>query len=92
MTMTDRTQLILSSVRNYEFIKKAVDTINENLYSSYLWEGHRIEMEVTTLPTGEHAQYIITGSPLDFFQIGLRYGSLEEKRQAREINDILNRI
>lgn len=90
--MTERTQLILSSVRNYEFIKKSVDAINENLYKDELWKDHRIEMEIATLPTGEHAQYIITGSPLDFFQLGLRYGSLEEKRQAREINDILNRI
>jgi hypothetical protein len=89
--MTDRTQLILSSVRNYEFIKKAIDAINENLYKDELWEGHRIEMEVTTLPTGEHAQYVIHGTALDFFQIGLRYGSLEEKKQAKQISDILNR-
>jgi len=92
MTMTDRTQLILSSVRNYEFIKKAIDTINENLYSSDLWVNDRIQMDVEQDEDGNMSRFIITGTALDFFQIGLRYGSLEEKRQAREINDILNRI
>jgi hypothetical protein len=92
MTMTDRTQLILSSVRNYELIKKAVDTINENLYSSDLWVNDRIQMDVEQGEDGDFIRYIITGTALDFFQIGLRYGSLEEKRQAREIGDILNRI
>jgi len=90
--MTDRTQLILSSVRNYEFIKKAIDTINENLYSSDLWVNDRIQMDVEQDEDGNMSRFIITGTALDFFQIGLRYGSLEEKRQAREINDILNRI
>jgi hypothetical protein len=89
--MTDRTQLILSSVRNYEFIKKSVDAINENLYKDDMWKDHRIEMEIATLPTGEHAQYIIHGTALDFFQIGLRYGSLEGMKRNKEISDILNR-
>ena len=91
MTMTDRTQLILSSVRNYEFIKKAIDTINENLYSSDLWENDRIQMDVEKDEDGNMSRFIITGTALDFFQIGLRYGSLEEKRQAKQISDILNR-
>lgn len=90
--MTDRTQLILSSVRNYEFIKKAVDTINENLYSSDLWENDRIQMDVEKDEDGNMSRFIITGTALDFFQIGLRYGALDERRQAEEINDILNRI
>jgi len=89
--MTDRTQLILSSVRNYEFIKKAVDTINENLYSSDLWENDRIQMDVEKDEDGNMSRFIITGTALDFFQIGLRYGALDERRQAEEINDILNR-
>jgi hypothetical protein len=89
--MTDRTQLILSSVRNYEFIKKAVDTINENLYSSDLWENDRIQMDVEKDEDGNMSRFIITGTALDFFQIGLRYGSLEEMKRNKEISDILNR-
>jgi hypothetical protein len=91
MTMTDRTQLILSSVRNYEFIKKAVDTINENLYSSDLWENDRIQMDVEQDEDGNMSRFIITGTALDFFQIGLRYGSLEEMKRNKEISDIINR-
>jgi len=89
--MTDRTQLILSSVRNYEFIKKAVDTINENLYSSDLWENDRIQMDVEQDEDGNMSRFIITGTALDFFQIGLRYGSLEEMKRNKEISDIINR-
>jgi hypothetical protein len=91
MTMTDRTQLILSSVRNYEFIKKAIDTINENLYSSDLWVNDRIQMDIEQDEDGNMSRFIITGTALDFFQIGLRYGSLEEMKRNKEISDILNR-
>lgn len=89
--MTDRTQLILSSVRNYEFIKKAIDTINENLYSSDLWVNDRIQMDIEQDEDGNMSRFIITGTALDFFQIGLRYGSLEEMKRNKEISDILNR-
>jgi len=90
MTMTDRTQLILSSVRNYEFIKKAVDTINENLYSSDLWVNDRIQMDVEQDEDGNMSRFIITGTALDFFQIGLRYGGLEEMARAKKVHEILH--
>jgi hypothetical protein len=90
MTMTDRTQLILSSVRNYEFIKKAIDTINENLYSSDLWENDRIQMDVEQDEDGNMSRFIITGTALDFFQIGLRYGGLEEMARAKKVHEILH--
>jgi hypothetical protein len=89
--MSQRTQLILSSVRNYEFIKKAIDTINENLYSNDLFVNDRIQMDVQYCEDGSMDRFIVTGTALDFFQIGLRYGSLEEKRHAKEISDIINR-
>ena len=89
MTMTERTQLILSSVRNYEFIKKAVDAINENLYKSDLFENDRIEIEVQHGEDGSMDRFIVTGTALDFFQIGLRYGSLEETARAKKIQDIM---
>ncbi len=89
--MTERTQLILSSVRNYEFIKKAIDTINENLYSSDLWVNDRIQMDVEQDEDGNMSRFIITGTALDFFQIGLRYGSLEEMARAKKISEIINR-
>lgn len=89
--MTERTQLILSSVRNYEFIKTAVDQINQNLYSSDLFENDRIQMEVQYGEDGTMDRFIVTGTALDFFQIGLRYGALEEMARAKKISDIINR-
>ena len=88
--MTDRSQLILSSVRNYEFIKKAIDTINENLYSSDLWVNDRIQMDVEQDEDGNMSRFIITGTALDFFQIGLRYGGLEEMARAKKVHEILH--
>jgi hypothetical protein len=91
MTMTERTQLILSSVRNYEFIKNAVDQINQNLYSNELFENDRIQMEVQYGEDGTMDRFIVTGTALDFFQIGLRYGALEETARAKKISEIINR-
>lgn len=89
--MTERTQLILSSVRNYEFIKNAVDQINQNLYSNELFENDRIQMEVQYSEDGTMDRFIVTGTALDFFQIGLRYGALEETARAKKISEIINR-
>ena len=90
--MTERTQLILSSVRNYEFIKKAVDAINENLYKSDLFENDRIEIEVQHGEDGSMDRFIVTGTALDFFQIGLRYGALEEMKRSKEFIDIIRKF
>ena len=89
--MTDRSQLILSSTRNYEFLKTAVDAINENLYKGDLFVNDRIEMEIQHDKDGDFIRYVITGTALDFFQIGLRYGALEETARAKKISDIINR-
>ncbi len=87
--MTERTQLILSSVRNYEFLKKSVDAINENLYKDDLWVNDRIQMDVKQDEDGNMNRFIITGTALDFFQIGLRYGGLEEAARIKKIQDIM---
>jgi len=90
--MTNRHTLIISSGRNTEYLKTAVDQMNENLYRGNLFKEDRIVMETQYFEDGTVARHVITGSELDFFQIGIRYGALEEKRQAKEISDILNRI
>jgi hypothetical protein len=87
--MTDRTQLILSSVRSYEFLKKAVEAINQNLYSSDLFVNDRIEMEIQHDKDGDCIRYVITGTTLDFFQLGLRYGSLEQEAIAKKFKEIM---
>jgi hypothetical protein len=89
--MSNKLTLVLSSVRNTEYLKTAVDQINENLYRSDLFKEDRVVMETHYNLKGEVGCHVITGSEIDFFQIGLRYGALEEKRQAKQISDILNR-
>jgi hypothetical protein len=87
---SERTQLLLSSARKLEFIKKAIDTINENLYSNELFKDDRVQLEYELDEDGDVMRYLITGTPLDFFQIGLRYGNLEEQDRAEKIRNILN--
>jgi hypothetical protein len=45
----------------------------------------RIEMEIQHDKDGDFIRYIITGTALDFFQIGLRYGGLEQEATAKKI-------
>jgi hypothetical protein len=86
----DRPRLILSSVRRLEFLNQAIEQINENLYSNELFKDDRIKLEVELDEDGDVMKYLITGTPLDFFQIGLRYGALEEQATAKRIKDIVN--
>jgi hypothetical protein len=88
---SERTQLLLSSVRRYDLLKKSIDTINENLYSSELWKDDRIKLEIEIDDDGSPARYLITGTPLDFFQLGLRYGGLEELERAEQIKKIMGK-
>jgi hypothetical protein len=87
---SERTQLLLSSARKLEFLKKAIDTINENLYKDDLFVNDRVQLEYELDEDGEVMRYLITGTPLDFFQLGLRYGNLEEQDRAERIRNILN--
>jgi hypothetical protein len=87
---SERTQLLLSSVRRLDFLNQAIEQINENLYSNELFKDDRIKLEVELDEDGDVMRYIITGTPLDFFQLGLRYGNLEEQDRAEKIRNILN--
>jgi hypothetical protein len=86
----DKPRLILSSVRRLEFLNQAIEQINENLYSNELFKDDRIKLEVELDEDGDVMRYMITGTPLDFFQIGLRYGGLEEQATAKRIKNIVN--
>ena len=87
---SERTQLLLSSARRYDLLKKSVDTINKNLYSNELFKDDRIQLEFELDKEGEVMRYLITGTPLDFFQLGLRYGTLEDQEIAEKIKNIFN--
>lgn len=75
-----RTTIILSSFRSYARLAKVIKHLNENLYGDDIFKEDRIELNpIMNSRTGDLEQFEITGTPLDFFQIGLRYGADEEK-------------
>jgi hypothetical protein len=88
----DKPRLILSSVRRLEFLKQSIDQINENLYANELFKDDRIQLEVELDEDGDIMRHIITGTPLDFFQIGLRYGAMEEEAKLKRIQDLIGSI
>ena len=76
--MSNRTTIRLASSRSYAKLARVIVTLNELLYEADIFETDRIEIK-DIYYEGELTHFEITGSPLDFFQIGLRYGRLEQK-------------
>ena len=77
--MNNRTTILLASSRSYAKLARVIVTLNELLYEADVFETDRIEIKDIYDSEGELTHFEITGSPLDFFQIGLRYGRLEQK-------------
>jgi hypothetical protein len=73
----------ISASRSYASLAKAILTVNENLYGDDLFSEDRIEFKDVYAKDGTLTHFEITASPLDFFQIGLRYGTLEEAKRPR---------
>lgn len=76
--MNNRTTILLASSRSYAKLARVIITLNELLYDAEVFAEDRIEIKDIYDSEGELTHFEITGSPLDFFQIGLRYGRLEE--------------
>jgi hypothetical protein len=83
--MSQRTTLLLSSNRSYATLAKAILTINENLYGNELFAADRIEFKDVYEKDGSLSHFEIVGTPTDFFQIGLRYGAMEEAKLQQRI-------
>jgi hypothetical protein len=82
--MSERTTLFISSNRSYASLAKAILTINENLYGNEIFAADRVEFKDVYESDGSLSHFEIVGTPTDFFQIGLRYGAMEEaKREKR---------
>lgn len=77
--MNNRTTILLASSRSYAKLARVIVTLNELLYEEDIFAGDRIEVKDMYDAEGALTHFEITGTPLDFFQIGLRYGRLEEK-------------
>lgn len=82
----ERTLLLISSTRDENRLMRAVIAVNENLYEQECLADDRIVM--TTVRDAEDnnsiVRYELEGTPLDFFQVGLRYGRAEERDRVLE--------
>ena len=78
MTM-NRMTIRLTHSRSYARLAKAVKDMNENIYGSDIFAEDRIEFKPVYDSEYNLTHFEITGSPLDMFQIGLRYGHMEER-------------
>lgn len=77
---TERTTIRISSSRSYARLSRSIKALNDLAYSEDIFANDRIEFQDVYDQDGSLTHFEITGSPLDFFQIGLRYGSLETKQ------------
>jgi hypothetical protein len=81
--MSQRTTLFISSNRSYASLAKAILTINENLYRDEIFAADRVEFKDVYESDGSLSHFEIVGTPTDFFQIGLRYGAMEEAKKEK---------
>jgi hypothetical protein len=75
----NRMTIRLTSSRSYARLAKAVKDMNENIYGSDLFADDRVEFHDAYDADGNLTHFEITGTALDMFQIGLRYGHMEER-------------
>jgi len=77
---SDRVTILVSASRSFASMAQAVDMVNQNLYGSDAFVADRVVFDPVYSPTGDLSHFELTGTPLDFFQIGVRYGEIEEKK------------
>jgi len=75
----NRMTIRIAASRSYARLAKAVKDMNENIYGSDIFAEDRIEFKPVYDSEYNLTHFEITGSPLDMFQIGLRYGHMEER-------------
>jgi len=75
----DRMTIRLTSSRSYARLAKAVIDMNKNIYGNEIFAEDRIEFKDAYDADGNLTHFEITGTALDMFQIGLRYGHMEER-------------
>ena len=88
----DRTILLLANSRDENRLMRAVITVNENLYENEMMADERIVMNTVRNAYDEIVRYEIEGTPIDFFQVGLRYGRAEERDYVKNLGPILREM
>lgn len=90
--LNDRTILLLANTRDEDRLMRAVITVNENLYENEIMADDRIIMTTVRNANDEIERYEIEGTPLDFFQVGLRYGRAEERDFVKNLGPALREV
>ena len=90
--LNDRTILLLAKTRDEDRLMRAVITVNENLYENEIMADERIIMTTVRNANDEIERYEIEGTPLDFFQVGLRYGRAEERDFIKNLSPALREV
>ena len=82
---TNRSTLLLGHHRDENRLMRAVIEINELLYEDEILAKDRVELNTVRKENGEISCYELTGTPIDFFQIGLKYGKAEERTRIKDM-------
>ena len=90
--LKDGTILLLTGTRDENHLMRAVMEVNENLYEQEWQADERVIMTTVRDANDEILRYELEGSPLDFFQIGLRYGRAEEREHLKSMGPALREI
>jgi hypothetical protein len=75
----NRMTIRLTHSRSYAKLAKAIGDMNKNIYGNEIFADDRIEFNPVYDSEYNLTHFEVTGSPLDMFQIGLRYGHMEER-------------
>ena len=89
---TNRSTLLLGHHRDENRLMRAVIELNELLYEEERMAKDRVELNTVRNEKGEITCYELTGAPIDFFQIGLKYGKSEERDYVKNLGPALREI
>ena len=89
---TNRSTLLLGHHRDENRLMRAVIEINELLYEHEIMAKDRVELNTVKKDDGTIIHYELTGTPIDFFQIGLRYGRAEERDHLKSMGPALREM
>jgi hypothetical protein len=71
---------------------RAVIELNELLYEEEKFAKDRVELNVVRNSEGEVGCFELTGTPIDFFQVGLKYGKSEEKDRIKDMPSVVRDV
>ena len=89
---TNRSTLLLGHHRDENRLMRAVIEINELLYEEERMAKDRVELNTVKKDDGTIIHYELTGTPIDFFQIGLKYGKSEEKDRIKDMPSVVRDV